>query len=151
MKANIRASLLGAVLALTVAAPVLADPGSTTHESTNTCRTDEIDGLTYCFASETDTRTKEKRSGANDVRMSSTIHATVVDVDGNIVSSYDAKTRERDVVLLGSDGSPEFMRITIRQSEEFMESGATWCTETHVVIRDDAERVNRVSTSPGPC
>lgn len=151
MKAPIRASLLAAVLTLTVAAPVLADPGSTTHESTSTCRTDEVSGLTFCFASESDTRTKEKHSGASDVRLTGTIHATVVDADGNLVSSYDANIRERDLVQLGSDGSPEFMKITIRQTEEAMEAGVTSCTQTHVVIRGETERVNHVSTTAGSC
>lgn len=151
MKAPIRASLLAAILALTVTAPVFADPGSTTHESTSTCRTDEVDGLTHCFASETDTLTKDRHSGASDVRKTGTIHATVVDTGGNLVSSYDSKIRERDLVQLGSDGSVDFMKITIRLSEEISEADVTSCTRTHVVIRGHTERVNQVSTTAGPC
>lgn len=151
MKAPVRASLLAAVLALAVAAPVFADPGVTTHESTTSCRTDEVDGLTYCFASEADITTKDKRGGASEVRTTGTIHATVVDADGNLVSSYDSTINERDVVLVAADGSAEFMKITIRMSEETTDAGVTSCTRTHVVIRDDAVRVNDVVTAAGPC
>jgi hypothetical protein len=150
MNAKIRAYLLGAALALMIAAPVSADPGTTTHESTSTCATDEFTGLTSCFASETTIVTKEKHSGASDVRKTGTIHATVVDASGNLVSSFDLQIRERDVVQLASDGSTELMKVNIRLSEEFMEAGETWCTKTHAVVRGDTEKVNHVSTSPGP-
>lgn len=152
MKAPIRASLLAAVLALTVAAPVFADPGTTVHESFNPpCRTDEVSGFTFCFSSESDTLTKEKHSGASDVRIAGTISATVVDADGNVVSSYDSTIRERYLVQLGSGGPAESTKITIRLTEETMEAGVTSCTQTHVIVRGDTERVNRVSTTPGPC
>lgn len=151
MKAPIRASLLAALLTLTVAAPVFADPGVTTQESSSSCRTDEVDGLTYCFTSEADITTKEKRGGASEVRKTGTIHATVVDADGNLVSSYDSKINERDVVLVADDGSAEYMKITIRMAEETTDAGLTSCTRTHVVIRGGAVRVNDVVTTPGSC
>jgi hypothetical protein len=75
----------------------------------------------------------------------------VVDAGGNLVSSYDSKVRERDLVQLGSDGSVDFMKITIRLSEEVTEAGDISCTRTHVVIRGDTERVNQVTTAQGPC
>jgi hypothetical protein len=151
MKRLIRASLLASALALTVAGPALAEPGSTTHESTSTCRTDESTGFTYCFTSEMDTTTKEKHSGASDVRKSGTTHSTVVDAEGNVLWSYHAQVREHDVVQLASDGSAGYLKIDIHLSEEITDAGVTWCTKTHVVIRGDAERTNQVSTKPGPC
>jgi len=151
MKRLIRASLLASALALTVAGPALAGPVSTTHESTSTCRTDESTGFTYCFASEMDTTTKEKNSGASDVRKSGTTHSTVVDAEGNVLWSYDAQIREHDSVQLASDGSAQYMKIDIQLSEEITDGGVTSCTRTHIVIRGDTEQTNEVSTTPGPC
>lgn len=151
MKAPIAASLLAALLVLTVAAPVFADPGVTTHESSTSCRTDEVDGLTYCFASEVDVTTKEKRGGAMEFRKTGTFLATVVDANGNLVSSYGSSIDERDVVLVAADGSAEYTKIRIRMSEETTYSGVTSCTRTHVVIRGEAIRVNDVVVTAGPC
>ena len=150
MKLRIFASVLAAFLACVVAVPVVA-ASETTHESTSTCRTDESTGLTYCFSTETDIKSKEKPSGANDVKISGTTHSTVTDAAGNIVSSYDATIREHVRMLVASDGSTQNVMVIVRLSEEVTEGGITLCTRTHVVIRGDAERVNEVTTAPGPC
>ena len=150
MNLTIRASLLASVLLLAIAAPVLAEPPTTTRESTTTCRTDEITGHTHCFESETVTRTKDKH-GASDVRISGVIHATVIDADGNLVSSYDSQISERDLAQVASDGSIEYMRINIQLAEEITDGGVTSCTRTHVVIRGGNEKINEVITTAGPC
>jgi hypothetical protein len=151
MKAILRATLLATVFAVTVAGPVFAGSGSSSHESWSTCFTDEFTGFTYCSAWEADTRTKEKRSGASDVRLTTTLLDTVYDADGNLVSSLESKTQEHEVTLLASDGAYEIRRFNIWIENELMDGGVTTCTRTHVVARGDTDRVNDVTTTDGPC
>jgi hypothetical protein len=150
MNLPIRASLLAAILLLAIAAPALADTPTTTTESSSTCRTDESTGYTHCFESETVTRTQDK-DGATDIRISGVIHATVTDAQGNLMSSYDSESSEHDVAQIASDGSMEYLRITIQVAEEFTDASGTSCTRTHVVIRGGNEKINEVITTAGPC
>jgi hypothetical protein len=98
-----------------------------------------------------DIKTKVKHSGASDVKISGTSYATVTDATGYIVSSYEASIREHSTVLLASDGSTENVKVNVLLTEEITEGGISSCTRTHVVIRGDSERVNAVTTVPGPC
>jgi hypothetical protein len=150
MKLRIFTSVLAASLACLIAVPAVA-AAETTHESTSTCRIDESTGLTYCFTSEVDIKTKQKHSGASDVKMSGTSYATVTDATGYIVSSYEASILEHSTVLLASDGSTENVKVNVLLTEEITEGGISSCTRTHVVIRGDSERLNAVTTVPGPC
>ena len=150
MKLRIFTSVLAASLACLIAVPAVA-AAETTHESTSTCRIDESTGFSYCFTSEVDIKTKEKQSGASDVKMLGWSYATVTDATGHIVSSYEALIRAHSTVLLASDGSTENVKVNVLLTEEIADSSITSCTRTHTVIRGDSERVNTVTTVPGPC
>ena len=148
MKTPIRAVLLGCLLSLTVAAPVLAAPPTSTHVSNSECYT--IDTLTFCSASETDTWTKEEKSGETRVRMDQWFLSTVVDADGNLVSSFEMRNSEQDTVLV-AEGAPHFIEQSVRREDEVMSDGVTTCTRYRILIKKDAERINDVTTTPGPC
>lgn len=151
MKAPIRSIVLASVLSLSVAAPVFADAPTVTHESLSTCRTDDATGLTSCFASEATIRTKEMKSGETRVRILGTIYATVVDADGNLVSSVESTSSERNTVLVSEEGSQLFIDQNVRREDEVMTDGTTTCTRYRVLITNETERINKVSTAPGPC
>lgn len=148
MKLPIRAVLLASVLTLTVAAPVLADPPTTTHVSTYECFT--IDTLTFCSATETDTQSKEKKSGETSVKMAQWFMSTVVDANGNLVSSFEMTNSEQDTVLV-AEGAPHYVDQNVRRQDETTVDGVTTCTRYRILIKDETERINEVTTTPGPC
>lgn len=150
MKAPIRAVLLASALTFTIAAPAFADAPTITHETVSTCRTDDETGLTSCFESEATIRTKETKTGASRVRIEGTIHSTVVDSSGNLVSSFDSTATERDVMLVADEGLI-VVDVNIQRQDETTEGGVTTCTRYRVLIKHEIERINEVTTTPGPC
>jgi hypothetical protein len=148
MKLPIRAVLLATALTLTVAAPVLADPPTTTHVSTYDCFT--VDTLTFCSWTETDTRSKEKKSGETSVKMDQWFMSTVVDANGNLVSSFEMSNSEQDTVLV-AEGGPHYIDQNVRREDESTVDGVTTCTRYRILIRNETERINEVVTTPGPC
>ena len=148
MKLPIRAVLLASLLTLTVAAPVLADPPTTTHVSSYECFT--VDTLTFCSATETDTRSKERKSGETTVKMDQWFMSTVVDAAGNVVSSFEMTNSEQDTVLV-AEGGPHYIDQNVRRADENTVDGVTTCTRYRILIRNEAERINDVTTTPGPC
>ena len=148
MKTPIRAVLLGCLLSLTVAAPVLADPPTKTHVSNTECFT--IDTLTFCSTSVADTWTKEKKSGETSLRMDQWFLSTVVDADGNLVSSFEMTNSEQDTVLV-ADGAPQFIDQNVRREDEVTMDGVTTCTRYRILIKNETERINDMTTTPGPC
>lgn len=149
MKAPIRAALLASVLSITVVVPVFADAPTKTHVSNSDCFT--IDELTFCSATETDIMSKEKKSGETSLKMSTWFLSTVVDADGNVVSSFESTSREHDTVLPGEEGGPLFIDQNVRREDEVVTDGATTCTRYRILIKNETERINKVSTTPGPC
>jgi hypothetical protein len=148
MKAPIRAVLLASLLTMTVAAPVLADPPTRTYSTHSECFT--IDTMTFCSASETSTTLKEKKSGETMVKMEQWFMTTTQDANGNIISSTEVNSSERDTVLV-AQGGPHFVDQNVRRTDETTVDGVTSCTTYRILIKKEAERINEVTTTPGPC
>ena len=148
MKAPIRAVLLASALTLVVAAPVLADPPVRTHVSNYECFT--VDTMTFCSATETDTVLREKKSGETMIKMDQWFMTTAADANGNLISSSETTASERDTVLV-SDGAPHFIDQNVRRTDETMVDGVTTCTTYRILIKKETERINEVTTTPGPC
>ena len=150
MKVAIRAVLLASVLALTIAAPAFADAPEWTHVSSQDCFTIPETGFTYCSYTETDTRTKEKKSGETSVHMDQWFMTTTTDPSGALVSTLELNATEKNTVLV-ADGAPIFLDQNVRRSDELTEGGVTTCTRYRLVVKHGEERVNEVTTTPGPC
>ena len=148
MKTPIRAALMASALTLMVAAPVLADPPTTTHVSSSDCFT--IDTLTYCSESEADIWVKDEKSGETSLRMDQWSMSTVTDANGNLVSSFEVNNNERDTVLV-AEGGLHFINQNVRQADESMVDGVTSCTRYRILIKKETERINEAVTTPGPC
>jgi hypothetical protein len=147
MKTPIRAVLLASALTLVVAAPVLADPPTRTTVSNAECFT--VDTLTFCSATETETSLKEKKSGETVVKMDQWFMTTVQDANGTISSSETTAT-EHDTVLV-AEGAPHFIDQNVRRTDETTVGGVTTCTTYRILIKKETERINEVTTTPGPC
>ena len=148
MKAPIRAVLLASALTLTVAAPVLADPPTRTHVSNAECFT--VDTMTFCSATETDTMLKEKKNGETTVKMDQWFMSTVHDANANVISSSETTATEHDTVLV-AEGAPHFINQNVRRTDETTVDGVTTCTTYRILVKKETERINEVTTTPGPC
>jgi hypothetical protein len=148
MKPPIRAILLASVLSLAVAAPVSADPPTTTHVSNSDCYT--IEGLTFCSQTETDIWSMEQKSGATKVKMDTWFLTTTTDAAGNVIASFETTSQEKDTVIVES-GGPVFTDQNVRREDEVTDGGVTTCTTYRILIRNGIERINEVATTPGPC
>ncbi|MEX1168930.1 MAG: hypothetical protein WEE50_02185 [Chloroflexota bacterium] len=148
MKAPIRAVLLASALTLAVAAPVSADPPTTTHVSNSDCFT--VDGFTYCSQTETDIRTKEQKSGATKLKMDVSFLTTTVDAEGNLVASVESTSKEHGTVVV-ENGGPIFIDQNVWREDEVTEGGVTTCTRYRLLIKHEIERINNVKTTSGPC
>jgi hypothetical protein len=148
MKPPIRAILLASVLSLAVAAPVSADPPTTTHVSNSECFT--VEGITFCSQTETDIRTKEQKSGATKLKMDMWFMTTTTDAAGNVIASFESTSQEKDTVIVES-GGPVFTDQNVRREDEVTDGDVTTCTTYRILIRNGIERINEVATAPGPC
>ena len=148
MKPPIRAILLASVLSLAVAAPVSADPPTTTHVSNSECFT--VEGITFCSQTETDIRTKEQKSGATKLKMDMWFITTTTDEAGNVIASFESTSQEKDTVIVES-GGPVFTDQNVRREDEVTDGDVTTCTTYRILIRNGIERINEVATAPGPC
>jgi hypothetical protein len=148
MKPPIRAILLASVLSLAVAAPVSADPPTTTHVSNSECFT--VEGITFCSQTETDIRTKEQKSGATKLKMDMWFITTTTDEAGNLIASFESTSQEKDTVIVES-GGPVFTDQNVRREDEVTDGDVTTCTTYRILIRNGIERINEVATAPGPC
>ena len=148
MKSPIRAVLLASMVTLVVAAPVSADPPTTTHVSNSDCFT--VEGLTFCSQTETDIRTKEQKSGATKLKMDMWSLITTTDAAGNVVASTEITSREHDTVVV-ENGGPIFIDQNVRRADEVTEGGAVTCTRYRILVKNGIERVNEVTTTPGSC
>jgi len=131
-----------------VAAPVLADPPIRTHVSNSECFT--VDTLTFCSATETDTVLKEKKSGETMLKMDQWFLTTVEDATGTMLSSTETTAAERATGLV-ADGAPHFIDQNVRRTDETIMDGVTTCTTYRILIKKETERINEVTTTPGPC
>jgi hypothetical protein len=150
MKAPIRASVLAALLTLTVAAPVFADAPVVTHESSSSCQTDPVSGITVCLATESTVRAKETRSGAVRYSIQNTFEQTVLDANGAMISSFESVGWAKEQVLV-ADGDPVVQNVNMWRQEERSEGGVTTCTQYRVLVKHETERINSVTTTEGPC
>ena len=148
MKTPIRAVLLASALTLTVAAPVLADPPTRTNSTSSDCFT--VDTMTFCSESVTSTSLREKKSGETVVKMDQWFMTTTQDANGNIISSTEMTSSERDTVLV-AEGAPHFIDQNVRRTDETTVDGVTTCTTYRILIKKETERINEVTTTPGPC
>lgn len=148
MRTPIRAVLLASALTLAIAAPVSADPPTTTHVSNSDCFT--VDGFTYCSQTETDIRTKEQKSGATKLKMDMWFLTTTTDASGNIVASVETTSREHDTVVV-EDAGPIFIDQNVRREDEVNQGGVISCTRYRLVVKNGEERINEITTTPGAC
>jgi hypothetical protein len=143
-----RPFLLAAVLATLFAAPTSA--ATKVHDDGLTCATDEATGMTSCFSFEVDTRSTDDGAGITNVKMDGTSHASVTDINGDVVWSYDQAIHQKSLIVQTASG-PLYKKLITDQVEQFTDHGITWCVVSYAEIRDGVEVSNEVVTSDGPC
>jgi hypothetical protein len=109
-----------------------------------------VEGLTFCSQTETEIRSKEQKSGATKVKMDAWFLTTTTDAAGNVIASFESVSREKDTVTT-ENGGPVFTDQNVRREDEVTDAGGTTCTRYRILVRNEVERINEVTTTPGPC
>jgi hypothetical protein len=143
-----RPLLIASLLALSIAAPAAA--ATKVQESSTDCRTDPIDGFTYCTRTELEIRTTESDSGLITVKLVQTTHATTYGPDGTLLVTRDISVREQDAYRETGEVRV-YEKINVHGTTQTTEGGAVSCLEWRFVYSNGVTHVDEVSSWPGPC